>query len=146
MKRILALLTLALFFSYSSFAQIDKTQIEAAIVQFFDGLSELNNDKLKDITTPDFLLLEVGDVWNLDTLINKIAPLKNMKYDRKNRFEFIKTEQSGNTACVSYHNWADFTVNTNQRTVRWLESAVLINEKGKWRIKLLHSTQITDSR
>jgi hypothetical protein len=143
MKRLLAISTILLMLATPSFAQKDKVAIEAAIVLFFDGLSELSTEKLKAVTTPDFLLLELGEVWNIDTLLHKMSPMKGVKFERVNRFEFIKTEQSGNTAWVSYHNWADITVNNNNKyLIRWLESAVLVKDKEEWKIKLLHSTEI----
>ena len=122
---------------------MQKDSIEASITKFFDGLSEINADKLKAYTTGDFLLLEGGEVWNMDTLVNKISPRKNSGIQRVNKFEFIRTEQNGNIAWVSYHNRADFSLNDKKQTVKWLESAVLIKENGRWKIKLLHSTKVT---
>ena len=142
MKKVLCFIALMLFFSSKPFAQKDKDSIEASIARFFDGLSEFNYDKLRDYSTADFLLLEDGLVWNLDTLISKVNPRKNMNIVRVNKFQFIKTEQIGNMAWVSYHNTADFSLGDKKQTVKWLESAVLIKEKGRWRIKMMHSTKL----
>jgi rhodanese-related sulfurtransferase len=122
---------------------VEKDSIEASISKFFDGLSEINADKLKAYTTADFMVLESGEVWNMDTLVNKISPLKNSGIQRLNKFEFIRTEQKGNIAWVSYHNTANFSLNDRKRSVHWLESAVLIKENGRWKIKLLHSTTVS---
>lgn len=142
MKKILCLLAIVLFFSSKPYAQKDKDSIEAAISRFFDGLSEFNYDKLRDYSTTDFLLLEDGLVWNLDTLISKVNPRKNMNIVRINKFSFIKTEQNGNMAWVSYHNTADFSLGEKHQTIKWLESAVLTKDKGRWRIKMMHSTKM----
>ena len=142
MKRIVLLFTLLICFSISSFAQKDKDSIENAISRFFDGISEINPAKLRDYSTNDFLLLEDGEVWTVDTLINKLSTRRNSNLVRTNKFKFIKTEQEGNTAWVSYHNTAEFKLNDKQQTVRWLESAVLVKEKTRWKIKLMHSTRL----
>ena len=110
MKKVLCFIALMLFFSFKPFAQKDKDSIEASIARFFDGLSEFNYDKLRDYSTADFLLLEDGLVWNLDTLISKVNPRKSMNIVRVNKFQFIKTEQIGNMAWVSYHNTAEFSL------------------------------------
>lgn len=123
-------------------AQKDKRKIEATVVGFFNGLSLVNADTLKYYSTTDFQLLEDGQVWNMDTLINKIMPRKNSKIERINTFEFIRTEQSGNMAWVSYNNSAEFRLGEKQQIMKWLESAVLTKSKGSWKIQLLHSTKL----
>jgi len=132
-------LALSLVFC-AAVASAQEEEIKATIVRFFDGLSELNENKLKETTTTDFILLENGEVWNLDTLISKIQPRKQTNFKRVNSFVFINTQQNADVAWVSYENTAEFTVNDKQRTVKWLESAVLKKQLGKWRIVLLHST------
>jgi hypothetical protein len=58
---------------------------------------------------------------------------KNIPFQRVNRIEFIKTEQIGAMDWVSY-NTGEFKVNNEARTVKWLESAVLVKEKGTGRL------------
>ena len=130
-----------LFISFRSDAFAQRDSIEATIIRFFDGLSEVNPAKLKEHCTADFLLLEVGEVWNMDTLISKISRMRHVNFKRVNTFSFIRTEQQGDIAWTSYHNTADFAVDDRKRSVNWLESAVLVREAGKWKIKLLHSTR-----
>jgi ketosteroid isomerase-like protein len=146
MKRILCLLLPVLFFTSDTFSQQEKDSIEASISRFFDGLSEIDAEKLRAYSTSDFLLLENGHVWNMDTLVSKVNVGKNSGLKRLNKFEFIKTEQNGNVAWVSYHNTADFSLNEKKQTVKWLESAVLGKENGRWKIKLLHSTRIAPAK
>jgi ketosteroid isomerase-like protein len=136
----------ALSFSIKSFCQIEKDSIEASISRFFDGISEIDADKLRAYATDDFILLEDGHLWNIDTLVNKISARKGSGIKRVNKFQFIKTEQAENIAWVSYHNTADFSLNEKQQTVNWLESAVLKKESGRWKLKLLHSTRVVPSK
>ena len=142
MKRTFCLILFALFFNVKSFCQKEKDSIEGSISNFFDGLSEIDANKLRAYTTDDFILLENGQLWNIDTLVKKMNDPKNAGIKRVNKFQFIKTEQNGNVAWVSYHNTADFSLNEKKQTVNWLESAVLGKENGRWKIKLLHSTRV----
>ena len=144
MKRLICLLLFILSFNLASLGQKEKDSIEMTIARFFDGISEINEGKLRATTTSDFILLENGHLWNMDTLVNKVTNPKIAGVKRINTFEFIKTEQDGNIAWVSYHNTADFSLNEKQQKLRWLESAVLKKEKGRWKIKLLHSTRIVE--
>ena len=126
----------------SLFAQKDKLKIEAAVTSFFNGLSLIDADTLKHYSTADFHLLENGEIWTIDTLINKMALRKNIAFKRINNIDFIRIEQIGKTAWVSYKNTADITIGGNQQFVKWLESAVLLKRKGRWRIQLLHATKL----
>lgn len=141
MKRTFFILLIAIS-STKVFAQKEKYNIEASVVGFFNGLSLIDADTLKYYSTSDFQLLEDGKVWNLDTLINKVMPRKNLNITRTNRFEFIKTEQNGTMAWVSYNNSAEFWQGEKQQTIQWLESAVLKKVEGRWKVQLLHSTKL----
>jgi len=146
MKRIFCVILFALFFNINVFCQKEKDSIETTIAKFFDGLAEIDANKLKANATDDFLLLENGHVWDMDTLINKMNDPKNAGIKRVNKFQFIRTEQNGNIAWVSYHNTADFSLNEKKQTVNWLESAVLRKDNGGWKIKLLHSTRVVPAK
>jgi type IV secretory pathway TrbF-like protein len=141
MKKLLISLSL-LVFAHAALAQADHKAIQAPIIGFFNGLSLIDADTLKHYTSGDFQLLEDGEIWTLDTLINRVMPRKNAGINRVNRFEFIRTTRQGNMAWVSYWNTALFSKGDKQQTVRWMESAVLIKEKGDWKIQMLHSTPL----
>jgi hypothetical protein len=119
-----------------------KIKIESSIVGFFNGLSLVNPDTLKFYSTPDFQLLEDGEVWTLDTLIARVMPRQKANIQRINTFKFIRTEVSGKMAWVSYDNAAEFRLGDKQQTKKWMESAVLVKNKGSWKIQLLHSTKL----
>ena len=132
-----------LFLSVSDImAQKDSQSIQATVIGFFNGLSLINSDTLKHYTTSDFELLEDGEVWNMDTLVNAVKPLKGSNMIRVNSFNFLTTKIQKDIAWVSYYNTADYTMDEKKRQVRWLESAVLVKTKGRWKIQLLHSTKI----
>ena len=142
MKSIITFMAIVLI-TCQSFAQkaADKG-IQATIISFFDGMSNLDDQAIRSSVTADFTLLEGGLVWNTDTLINHLLPLRKLNVKRVNKFEFLTTEQHKDVAWISYFNTADFLINDKQRSIKWLESAVLINKNGIWKIQLLHSTVV----
>jgi hypothetical protein len=113
-----------------------------AITYFFNALSALDDRKMKDHITTDFLLLEDGAVWNADSLSKHMAPFKGANFSRKNSFRYIRTEQKGGDAILVYHNRADVTFNGNPMVMEWTESAHLVRQGKGWRIKMMHSTPI----
>jgi ketosteroid isomerase-like protein len=114
--------------------------VQETINTFFKAFSEGDFTYIQKTSTKDFLLLEQGMIWNLDTLQNKLAKPKPAGYSRKNRFEFFETRITGKRAWVGYHNYADFETAAGKRKIHWLESAVLVKEKNSWKLEMMHST------
>ena len=142
--RILIFLLIFLVSLTNLYAQTEKTgeseQVNQVITRFFDGIAALDMNQMKQFVTTDFLLLESGDVWNLDTLAVHMNQLKTGSFSRTNRLNFIRTEIKENIAWVAYDNAADMIIKGQKRNARWLESAVLIKEGKEWKIQMLHST------
>ena len=146
MKKIL-LLHIAFSFSTMLMAQEPLTENQNAVQQtvfkMFDALSNRDSVSLKAYCTADIALYEYGQVWNIDTLILKaITQNQATDFKRTNSFEFLNTKVNKNTAWVSYNLRSDITRNGKQGFAHWMETVVLIKEKGRWKIKLLHSTLI----
>jgi ketosteroid isomerase-like protein len=120
----------------------EKGMINQVLTKFFDGISSLDVNLMKQYVTNDFLLLEGGDVWNMDTVAVYLNELKTGSFSRTNYLEFIRTEIRGNTAWVAYKNAADMSIKGQKRNVQWLESAVLVKDGKEWKIQLLHSTPL----
>ncbi len=142
MTKLFTISLLFVFATTSASAQNDQEKIKNAVTGFFNGLSLIDADSLQYYSTTDFHLLEDGEIWNLDTLVNRIMPRKNAGIKRVNEFEFIRLEQKGSMVWVSYHNTAIFSKGDKQRISKWIESAVLQKEKGRWKIQMLHSTPL----
>ena len=135
---------IALFFLLStqfSFAQTtEKAEVQQVITRFFDALSVANIPQMKAEVLDGFILLENGEIWTIDTLANKISRPKPEGYLRQNSFDFITTKIEKNRAWVYYKNKAEITSKTRNATIKWLESAILRKEKGRWQMELMHST------
>ena len=109
----ISLLLYLLFVGTHAYAQANEQQkeVQQTMIKIFDGMSALDLTEVQKYTTKDFILLEDGVVWNMDTLALKIEPLKKTKFSRVNHLDFINTEIIGNAAWLAYHNAADYTVN-----------------------------------
>lgn len=147
MKKILFLL-LCSFYALGVSGQEktkEQTVVEETIVQFFDALSALDFDKMR-YYTKDIEFVEHGEVWNLDVLIDRIKPMVGKGLKRVNTFTFTKTVLKDNTAWVIYYNTVDFEMKGEKDQAKWLESVVLIKDEGRWKLSLLHSTELEDKK
>ncbi|GAB3319802.1 hypothetical protein GCM10027299_12780 [Larkinella ripae] len=115
-------------------------KVKKVIVDTFQAIADLNLPKLRSYCQADFSLLEDGAVWNIDSLETRLKPRIGTDLKRINTIHFIRVTIKGPIAWVSYYNSAAIAMNGKQRQVRWLESAVLENNKGDWKLALLHST------
>jgi hypothetical protein len=124
-----------------SFAQTtEKAEVQQVITRFFDALSVANIPLMKAEVSDDFILLENGEIWTIDTLANKISRPKPEGYLRQNSFDFIETKIDKNRAWVYFKNKAEITSKTRNLTIKWLESVIFRKEKGRWRMEFMHST------
>ena len=146
MKKI-SLLLIAISISAILQAQEKLTEslqaVQQTVIRMFDALSNRDSVSLKLYCAPDILLFENGQVWNIDTLITKAVLLNTATdFKRTNTFDFINTKLNKNTAWVSYNLQSDITRNGKQGFAQWMETVVLVKEKKRWKIKVLHSTLI----
>lgn len=117
--------------------------MQQAVVQLFDALSKRDSVSLKNHCTTDISLYEYGQVWNIDTLINKAFTMNTANdFKRTNSFEFISTETDKNTAWVTYRLQSAITKDGKQVTGQWMETVFLNKQKKQWKVKHLHSTLI----
>ncbi len=117
--------------------------VQAAIQNMFEALSNRDSVALRNYCATDMRLIEYGQIWNLDTLINKaIVQNTSANFKRINQFEFISTNINNNTAWATYQLNSEFTMDSMHRSVKWIETVILVEVKGKWKLKNLHSTLI----
>ena len=111
------------------------------VINLFEALSNRDSVSLKNNCTADILLYETGSIWNADTLILKAITLNTaIDFKRINTFDFINTTVAENTAWATYNLHSEITRNGKKATVQWMETVIVVKEKQKWKIKVLHST------
>lgn len=123
-------------------AQRTDHQVQQPIIDFFEGISENDLDRMRHCVTDDFTILEHGVIWTMDTVVTLTKKPRPAGFKRLNSFDFFQTEVSDDMAFVSYHNSAEIITPGRTRSVKWLESAVLVREGNRWKIKMLHSTRL----
>ena len=138
MKKIALFVLLSTQFSFAQTSE--KAEVQQVITRFFDALSVANIPLMKAEVSDDFILLENGEIWTIDTLANKISRPKPEGYLRQNSFDFVSTKIDKNRAWVYFKNKAEITSKTRNMTIKWLESVIFRKEKGRWRMEFMHST------
>ena len=133
----------ALFFCilFCSISQAADNSPFNSVQNLFAAMSNFDYPKMKAVVTDDFQLLEAGEVWDINILINKIKPTANT-YKRRNYFSLINVVSKNDIVWVSYWTKATIIMQNESSDISWLESAVLVKEKGIWKIQLLHSTKV----
>ncbi len=149
MKKILLLIitiSLSTFLQAQQLLTKSQQQVQQAVIKMFEALSNRDSASLKVHCTTDITFYEYGQVWNIDTMINKAITMNTATdFKRINTFDFINTETDKNTAWVTYRLISAITKDNKQTIVQWLETVVLAKQKKQWRVKHLHSTLIKRS-
>lgn len=138
---------LFIFTSSVSFGQNkDEQQIASLIQNAFDGVwSDFDSTAVDKFHTPDFLLLEHGEVWTNDIIkgYQVKGRLNSQGTKRTNSFEIIKTEVTGDQAWCAYKNFATISKDGNViRKLEWLESVNAIKTANGWKLSMMHSTRV----
>ena len=117
----------------------DPAKLQVVLTDYFDGIKNKDFQKMKDVTTADFVLYEDGRVFNNDSLINMLNGFGNFKGEFK--LDFQKTNVDNKTGNIYYLNTGEFTFNdTTQVTYNWIESAAFRKVDNEWKLEFLHST------
>lgn len=121
----------------------EQAAIHQTIESMFATLTNADTSALKKFVTSNVRFYEYGQVWNMDTIIQKVMMGKNIPdYTRTNSFSFVSTSINKKAAWVTYYLQSIITRNGKPETVKWLETVVLLKEKNQWKIDVLHSTRI----
>jgi lactoylglutathione lyase len=94
--------------------------------------------------TPDYLLIEGGEIWTLEREIKNYESNANEVIDRKDYFDIKTVKVFGDVAYDVHTLKSVFTKNNVSRTVVWNESVTFRKVNGAWKIALIHSTRISE--
>lgn len=128
----------------SSEEQIAKDLIQGAFDDLWGGV---DSTKILDYHTPDFMILEHGEVWDNDRIKEFMRGQLSRpeRAVRKNRMEFLSIDKYGPSIQMAYHNYAEFYLaDTLAGKGRWLESALAVPTEDGWRLKMMHSTRMNN--
>jgi len=120
-----------------------QTTVQETVENMFATLTNADTSALKTFVTANVRFYEYGQVWTIDTMIQKIMQSKSIPgFKRTNSFEFVNTTINKNTAWVTYYLQSTFTRNGKEDIVKWMETVILIKEKKQWKTNVLHSTRL----
>lgn len=121
----------------------EQSTVQQTIEKMFAALTNADTTAMKNFAVNNVRFYEYGQVWTIDTLIQKVIQGKSIPgFKRTNKFEFVNTTINTKTAWVTYYLQSTFTRNGKEEIVKWMETVVLIKEKKQWKINVLHSTRL----
>ena len=124
----------------SECVKLDNNEAKQVIVDYYQALSDRNFVAVKTISTPDFIIYDLGLVWNNDSLINlvKSMPEATFTFEVK-EFNF---ETDCNSVFLNYLNHGIFNINdTTRLEYHWLESGYVKKVGEELKLNFLHSTE-----
>lgn len=143
MKKSILILLLIFSVALVNAQSKDENAVQQTVIKLFDALSNKDSSGLKDQCAADVKFYEYGEAWSIEFLI-KNAIVKNTATDfkRTDKFNFVNTTINGNTAWTTYNLFSTIISNGENVSIHWMETVVLIKDKKRWKIKLLHSTLV----
>jgi lactoylglutathione lyase len=121
----------------------------ATIIQLLkDDYKTMQNwDTQKHIAhcTNDYLLIENGEIWNLQKEIESYKANANRIIKRTDSFNILSLKIFGNVAYDVHHLQSVITENNNSIIKVWNESVVFRKEGGRWKIALIHSSLLSST-
>ena len=152
MKNYLLILLIINFFTLGCENQknITDDQVIEVVREFFDAFdieNEDRNENLSRLVTDDFILCELGKFYKLDEFLEFVDPLLSSTISTKWTLSDHKVTIDNNIAHSFHNNSGVFTdvyengVKTNTY-YKWLESALVVNDKGTLKLKYYQSENI----
>lgn len=137
--------TLLLLFQYH-FVKAQKSD-SAAIIQLlkedYATMQDWNVSKHISNCTSDYLLIENGEIWDLQKEVASYKANASRNIQKTDSFNIIKVKLAGNMAYDVHHLQSVIVENNHSVTKDWNESVVFRKEAGRWKIALIHSSLIS---
>ena len=143
MKYLICLFYLS--FSAIAFSQKNDTTIIIQLLKSDYGtMRSMDLKKHMSNCTEDYLLIEAGDIWNMEKESKWYKDDVNKVTDRKDNFDFKYIRIDGNVAYAVYNLRSDITKEGKLTQKNWNESTIFRKVNGEWKIALIHSTPIKE--
>lgn len=137
-----AFLFAALVPAWGAESNADEKEVTEAVRSMFAAFSADDLAKFHEVAANDFYAFDGGARYKGDELIDLI---KKLHADGKT-FVWTITEPAvhvdGDIAWITYLNDGSIGDSSGTKKMSWLESAILRNDRGKWRVQFLHSTRV----
>jgi ketosteroid isomerase-like protein len=130
----------------SSPSAADQAQVTEAVRSFFAAAATDDLAKFRAVTTPDFYAFDAGGRFTSDALMDLIKGAHAAGKVYVWTVNEPEVHISGEIAWITYVNRGSIKDASGTKEVTWLESAVLQEEKGMWRIRFFHSTRVPEKK
>lgn len=128
--------------SSSSASAAEREAVEETVHAFFDAIYGYHYDSLRSVTTSDFELVEDTVVMSTADFVEFSRSLKKKGVTFSYELSDFNTEVRGPIGWTRWRNEAVMTMGDQERNLRFLESAVLVQRDGRWKIDRLQSTPL----
>lgn len=119
----------------------DQLSVQQTMAGVFESLTNRDSVTLKELCSRDVRFYEYGMTWTIDSLIRRgITENQATDFTRTNSLEFLETAINGQTAWATYRLRSIITRAGKETQVEWLETVVLVKDKKRWILKVLHSS------
>jgi len=135
----------ALFLCSTGVAKAADHPAFTPVKKLFVAMSEQDGKAMEATSTKDFQLLEHGEEWSMQKLVAMVQA-NGKPHQRKNFFKQLRARQRDDMAWVSYWNKAEIQRGEEVKSIVWLESAVMVQLDGEWKIQMLHSTRVDSNK
>jgi len=137
-------LILSLLVSINIFSQQknDSTEIIQLLKEDYKTMVNMDIKRHMNNCTEDYLLIEDGEVWNMEKESDFYRKNASRTIERKDHFDFKYIKIVGNIAYTVYNLKSDIIENRKLTQKNWNESTIFRKVNGKWKIALIHSTPI----
>jgi hypothetical protein len=116
----------------------DPELLKKVVVGYFDGITNKDFGKMKEMTTKDFVLYEDGAVWNNDSVFNNIR--KHLPFSVRYKLQDFNIHVDQASGDMTYQNHADFVFDGQMVSLDWIESATFRKTEEGWKMNFLHLT------
>lgn len=115
-------------------------KLKTVLLNYFDGIKNKDFKKMAKATTGDFILYEMGRVWNNDSVFKNIK--SNLPFTVEFKPDNFKINVDNMSGDITYFNQADFVFSdTIKQSLSWIESATFRKTEGGWKMNFLHITK-----
>lgn len=116
-----------------------RADVEQAIRDFFDALRGKEGVPFESVTTPSMYSFDVGERFEGRALADVIIQALGEGVEINWSLGPMDTKVRCDVAWSAWENTGSAGTPPNVNPVRWLESAVLVYEDGRWKIDFFHS-------
>jgi hypothetical protein len=142
MKYIFTILSMIVFQPGYSQRSSDSTEIVHVLKEDYKTMVTHDINRHKGFCTEDYLLIENGEIWNMEREAIDYKKKEHSVIERNDYFDFKYLRMESNTAYAVYRLKSDIKESGKLTTRHWNESTIFRKVEGVWKIALIHSTPI----